>query len=351
MPEWRLAAPGDDRATLVEFWARNCDACAVFDRDYVSAAPVQRALASVRHIRYDVDSFDGSAAYERLIGRPISGMSTTGWVAWSHHVPVFVGIVDGRVVERRFGLPPPEMLAAFIAEVGALGGNEGVLRAMIERGPDDVELLARAGRWYQVRRHPLQALDYWQRVAALADASPALRAEADWQIGRAERKGRRRDAHALLVFAADHAGTKWAYAALAVASVLKELAPVDVASALRANARVAATDPRQLDELVYVALAAHQNDLALELAQQLVRLTKSSSAAAFDALGEVYYYRYQANVAVAMAERAVALAPDAARFRADLDRFRRADGTPGELVEAVRFFGLDWLSRFYGDED
>lgn len=345
------AAPGDDRAVLVEFCQDDWDPCRALD-GYLADPAAQRSLAAVRLVRYDVRTTQGSAAYERLVGSPLSGMSTVGDVIWAYRVPLLLGIVGDRVVRRREGAPPSaEQLLAFVDDVAALGGSEATVAAALAAGAADPTTLARTARWYDVRRRSTEALPYWRRVAALDGAGAELRAEADWQLGRVERKGRARDPRAILAFATAHAGTSWARNALAIAAVLKNLAPGDVAAALRASAEAAPADPGQQYLLIYTALAAHQYDLALQLGQQLVRRTENKSGDAYGAVAEVFYYRQQPDVAIAMCQRGLTLQPDAPGLQASLARYRRSDGTPSGLVEKIRADGLFWLPRFYGDAD
>jgi tetratricopeptide (TPR) repeat protein len=348
--ETKLAAPNDDRAVLVELCAPFYERCQLFERDYRPDPSLQRALAAVRVVRYDVDTISGSNAYERLVGSPMSGMSTVGGVIWAHRVPLFLGVVDDRVVRRLEGLPDRESVVAFVEGVAELGGSESALGAALAAAPDDTKLLARAGRWYDVHRRPDDALKYWNRLGALVDAPADLRAEADWQRGRRERKGHPREPRALLAFADSHAGTRPARDALAVAAVLK-LEPAEVSAALRVNYEASRGDGEKVHQLVYHALAAHQYDLALEFAQELVRRTQQLDPVAFDALADVYYYRHQPDVAIATSERALALAPQSPYLRAQLERFRRADGSPSDRVEKVRSLGLQALPDFYGDRD
>jgi hypothetical protein len=278
-------------------------------------------------------------------------MSTIGKVGWSHHVPIFLGVVDDQVVQRIVGLPPRERLSSFVEGIAALGGSESGLQAALDRDGNDAALLARAGRWYDGRHRRQESQRYWLRLAALEGAPAELRAEADWKRGRQERFQRPRDPRAPLVFAKTHVGTRWAHLALAVATVVKQVSPAELADALQVEYEAAHESSERLGDLVYLALAAHHYDPALESAQQWVRLTKNANAGALDALAEVYYYRHESTAAIAMGARAVALAPTSEPLRADLTRFSRSDGTAGELVEGVRRGGLEWLPRFYGDAE
>jgi Flp pilus assembly protein TadD len=162
------------------------------------------------------------------------------------------------------------------------------------------------------------------------------------------RKSGPRDPHAPLGFVFAHPGTSWGHHALAVAAMLKGLTAEEVAAAFRACFDASRTDPDTLNDLAYHALAAHQYDEALLIAQALVR--QQRRAETLDTLAEVYYYRHEPLMAQTLGERAVALEPDSKTLRANLERFRRADGTARAEVEAARANGLAWLPDFYGEQ-
>lgn len=336
--ESRLAAHGDDRTVLVEFWASWCEPCHVFERDYLPDAGVQAALGHVRFVRYDVDSSAGSAAYHRLVD-----LATV-------HVPTFVAVVDDRVVRRLIGLPRTrEQLGAWVHGVAALGGGESALVADLEAHPDDVSQVVRAARWYGAHHRRAEAATQYERVIALAGGDAELRAEADWQRGRWARAGKPRDPRAPVEFALAHPGTSYGTVALAILSILKDVSFDDAAAALRAAFDAVRDNAGAVNNLAYDALAMHQYDLALSIAQQAVRL--HSDAASLDTLAEVYYYRHEPATAAAFAERAVALNPTDPLLARDLARFRAADGSPCAEVEAIRLNGFQALPYFYGDHD
>jgi tetratricopeptide (TPR) repeat protein len=330
------AAAGDDRALLIEFWATWCTYCGTFDREYLPDPEMQRALGAVRFVRYDVDSPAGREAYRRLTGKT------------QHHVPLFVATVDGRVVRQQPGLPRQRaQLVRFVEAVAELGGSESALRAELLAHPSEPHLLMRAARFFAARQRR-EAEGLYAEVMANPAASADLRAEADWERGRHARKGLPRDPQAPLEFALTHPGTPYGHAALEMLAVLTNVSAEDSARAFRAAFDVARSDGAAVNDLAYHALAAHQYDLALELAQQAVKLRKDASA--WDTLAEVYYYRTDSASAVSFGERAVALDPNA-ELRENLERFRRADGSPCRAVEDLRFSGYYRLASFYGDAE
>jgi tetratricopeptide (TPR) repeat protein len=299
---------------------------------------LQRALGGVRFVRYDVDSFAGGAAYERLTRQS------------RHRVPTFVGLVDEKPVRIAYGLTPNvNALARWIDELAALGGSETRLHeALADRG-DDAQLLLRAGRWYFARQRRAEGIRYLDQVAARSDAPEEVRAEAEWLRGPSLRKGMPRDPRAPLAFVIAHPSSAHVHEALQVAAVLKDAPPEDVAAAYRACFDAWRDRSEDLNDLAYHALAAHQYDAALQIAQQAVRLQRDSHR--LDTLAEVHYYRHEPAMAVAMAERALALEPSNEVVQANLRRFRRADGTPCDTVENMRMEGFFQLPRFYGDEN
>ena len=332
------AAAGDHRALLIEFWADWCGPCRTFEREFLPDPELQRALRGVRFVRYDVDSPAGGDAYRRLTGSS------------EKRVPLFLAMVGDRVVRQRAGLPRERApLVRFVDEVAQLGGDESALRAELATHPGEPRLLMRAARFFSVRQRRDVAADYYAQVMADADAPANLRAEADWERGRYLRKGQPRDPRAPLQFALAHPGTPHGHAALEMMAILIDVSAEDFAAALRAASNAVVGDGAEVNDLVYHALAAHQYDLALELAQAAMRLRKS--AGAWDTLAEVYYYRHEPASAVSFGERAVALDPGNATLRENLERFRRADGSPCRAVEDLRFNGFYVLPRFYGDVD
>ncbi|MGZ3437920.1 MAG: hypothetical protein ACXVDD_00300 [Polyangia bacterium] len=90
-----------------------------------------------------------------------------------------------------------------------------------------------------------------------------------------------------------------------------------------------------------------QYDLALEAGEEAVRLRES--AIGYDTLAEVHHYRHERELAVQCGEHAVALGPDSPALREDLERFRRGDDRPSEVVENIRADGYRWLPQFYGN--
>jgi tetratricopeptide (TPR) repeat protein len=326
----------DERAVVLEFWADWCGPCHTFDREYLPDPALQRALHGVRFERYDVDSLEGEAKYRQLTGSP------------QKRVPMFVAMVGDRVVRQIVGLPRTTApLIRFVEETASLGGSEAELRAELEAQPNESHTLMRAARFYAARRRTDVAAGYWARVIADDDAPAELRAEADWNRGRALRKGRPREARALVDFALAHAGTALGDSALAMMAILKDVSAGDNARALRAAYEAGRSDGLAVNDLVYHALAAHQYELALEFAQQAVRLLQTASA--YDSLAEVHYYRQEQPMAISLGARACEIDPKNEALRENLARFRRADGSPCAAVENLRYNGLLLLPRFYGD--
>lgn len=335
---WSAGVAHDDRAVLAAFGAAWCEPCRQFDREYLTDPELQRALRGVRFVRYDIDSLGGQAAYRLIINRE------------PRQVPMFAGLPDGEhpwFVSS--GLPPRRALVDLVDQLARTGGSEAELGNALIRAPRDPDLLERAALWYSGRRRRSEAVDAWARILALSNAPERLRAEAEWQVGIHARKGAPRDPRAPLTFVLAHPASPHAPTALSILAVISNLSAEDVAAALRAVFQAHRQDGDTVNELAYAALAAHQYDVALELAQQTVRLRKDAQG--WDTMAEVYYYRHEAEMAISLGERAVALEPKNERLRANLARFRRADGTSSPQVEHYRTNGYLWLPRFYGDVD
>jgi tetratricopeptide (TPR) repeat protein len=325
----------DERAVLFEFSAKWCGPCQTVEKELLPNPEVQRALAAVRFVRFDIDSLAGAAEYARLT----KGRRT--------QIPTFIGLADDRVVAQMTGLPQLKSLVKFIDALADVGGDETALTTSLRVAPNDIKLLVRAGRWYTFRGRYRDAAAYYEQVATLSDASEELRAEADWQRGIFSRKGMPRDPRAPLAFVFAHPHSSYAHRALEIAAILKDLSPEEVAAAFRACVDASRGEPDELNDLAYHALAAHQYDLALLIAQSVVQAKKEAST--LDTLAEVHYYRREPAMAQAIGVRAVTLAPGNKQLRANLERFRRADGTPCGIVEKMRAGGYFWLPRFYGD--
>jgi thioredoxin:protein disulfide reductase len=104
-------AAAEHKPLIVEFCTTWCGPCLVFEEEVLPDPRVQRALADVVFVRYDVEQEPGAHVYARYGAR---GM------------PAFVAI-DANHVERlrREGLPTAESFIKLVAEARvavALGG-------------------------------------------------------------------------------------------------------------------------------------------------------------------------------------------------------------------------------------
>jgi len=331
------SAKADRQIVLVEFYATWCVPCKAFDRDILAHAAVGRALSEVRFLRYDVDDPASRPVYRGVVGK--AGI----------HVPVFVALDgDGHIVGQQNGAPTEvEDFIAFVDEVAAAGGTEAALLERVRSDPGPRTWM-RLARWYRARDRDKEAVAWYDRVIAAPDAGDELRADADWERGPLVRKGGKRDARAPLAFVRAHPGSRKARVALDMIAVLSDLSADEVAGALRACFAAQRGKPLGMTDLVYRALAAHQYELALEFAQAALRAR--ADVESYAALAEAAYYRGDAATAVAMAQRGAARgSKEAEALHDDIARYKRADGSPSQIVELLRFSGIRALADFYGD--
>jgi hypothetical protein len=329
-PESRAAAPDDDRAVLVVLDRSSfCDPCRDLDAALADAR-IAPALGRVRVVRYAVDSFSGSEAFERLLG-PRSPLEP----------PLLLGVVDDHVVRATSGVPSSLVtLRAFLDDVASLGGN-GLEYVAVAAGADATpDVLLRAARWYDARQNSEVALALWRRLAARDDAPADARAQADWSVARAERKGEPWRPRAALDFAARHPATMFGWHALLYAAGSSKVMRAEVAELLRRDYEV--TAPGRRPDVVYVALAALDLDVARELAGSLVRDGHAATASELMAIAEVEYASGHRDRAVALAERALAATPAAMSVRESLERYR---GNKREVSPFVRLLVLGSLNE------
>jgi hypothetical protein len=116
--------------------------------------------------------------------------------------------------------------------VASLGGSGAEYRAAAAGADAAPEVMLRAARWYDARQHADIALSLWRRLAARDDAGADARAQAEWSLSRAERKGEPWQPRAALDFARRHPATMIGWRALVYAASSPKVTRAEVVEAL-----------------------------------------------------------------------------------------------------------------------
>lgn len=307
---------------VAEFYTQWCHPCQEFARHTLPDKRVQAAIQHVVFVRYDAEAAPGIAAASR------------------YHVssyPTFLAIDAGGVVRSRseglaMGDAAVQQFLGFLDEAARSTVDEATLRARIAAHPDDAGVHLVAAGWYAARGRTSDALAQYDAAAASPKASAEQRAQARLAAKRIARIARWKQE--LVAEELDHARSSPATIdehALALATVDSGAAPAAVHAAI-ASVLAAQADPSTLNSFLYVALAAGDADDALAAAKKSFGDSKDPDL--LDTLAECYHARGDHTNALAVEDRALALAgpKPSAELVANRARFASGKGESGEIT-------------------
>lgn len=324
-PAWRDASEltsdghlvAEARArSLLYFTASWCGPCRLLEREVFDQAEGQAELAHYDLIRVDLDSPAGQGLSERF------RVST---------VPTFV-VLDslGAEVDRVRGYRSRRLLLRDLGRFRRGDGTLGDLRQRLQRNPDDPVLQAALGLRHHERLELDAAADLLRSglagAAALDDtlAAEAGRALADLHRRQGDDAAAAGVLRGLLRDHPDHLYPRatWQLLAACQATLADSVAE---AEALRGAAQVL---PPRADSLLAFAWAAARVSRYLDdaeaAARQAVSLTERADPAAQAALAAVLRRRGVYAEALMWIKRAMAAAPEEARWRDQWQEIRRA---------------------------
>lgn len=139
------------RPLVLVFHAKWCGPCRLFERNVLPRGDVQRALASVAFVRYDIETAEGAAAARRY---KVGG------------VPAIVVVdVDGTQRSRLDGLVTAEVLLGAITAAKLNASSLGDLETAVRTNPRDVSARLRLASYHGATGHIDEAIAAYTQVA------------------------------------------------------------------------------------------------------------------------------------------------------------------------------------------
>jgi len=310
------SAKAAGKPLVLEFWTTWCEPCKTFVRDVLPDGGVQERLNGVTFVRYDAEAEPGLAA-------------ATKYRVNSY--PTFLA-VDGEGKERlrNSGSNSPAEFIRFLDDSTAVARDEAAVKAELA-GPSgkDAAVRMRAARWYLDRDRAHDALAHLDAVAASTHADAGKAAANAAQIRRVDAWQRQlTDEKVALArkYPASEPST------LLLATVDSGLPQRDV-DAIFGAAFAAAKTADQLNDLLYVALAAGATSQALAAAKRAMELAPHDPNV-LDTVAEVYAATGDRVEALRIEDEAIADAKDKIllqALRADRDRYEKGGESPNIL--------------------
>ncbi len=166
LPTWQARAAQVHKALVLEFGAKWCGPCQVFNRQVLPLPDVQRALGSVLFVHYDADTAVGQTAARTL--------GVLGY-------PTFVALgQDGREIGRLQGYREAEEFSRWVTGAAADAEPTAALQARAESDSAPAQALLQLGR-RQLKSGEVAAAE--QLLArAQKTATGLVAAEVDWEL-------------------------------------------------------------------------------------------------------------------------------------------------------------------------
>jgi thiol-disulfide isomerase/thioredoxin len=321
------AAKAEGKALFVEFYTTWCEPCKIFDAKIIPEPAVQAALGKVKFVRYDAERGNGIDVAKKYK---------------INSYPSFLAVDEkGEAQLERTGIDvsASKWFLDFLAE-GALAvqSEESVLAARA-KAPTDAKLALSAGRWYVRHDRPDDALPHFAAAVAADKGNAAGIAEdAAWEQATLRRRTaiRAMVTKDLAAYVDAFPGGTRAELALALASSSGVLPPSQRRALWTKLVDAHRDDASALNGIIYAAIAAGELDAALAAGKRQVELS-AEDPNAYDSLAEAHNYRKERELAVATADKGIAIA--------------KADTTGGqELAPALeenraRFAATEFMSE------
>jgi thioredoxin-related protein len=307
------------KSLVVEFSTDWCSACKIFEKRTLPEPNVQTALTEVMFVRYDAEAAPGIEAAKRY------GV---------HVYPTFVAVDQaGMAVLRVEGALGATNFVEWVGKARAAGETEATMRASLAAKPADPKVAIGAARWFMSRTRTREALEQFDRLAKLPAATGAQRAEASRtarHIRRIEQWKQSLLADTFAAIARDPVNIT--ADELAIATVNSGADVKSVRAAIK-SALAAHAEADQLNDRIYVALAAGIHDEAVRAAERMVAAKRTPQL--LDTYAETLYKSGDTTKALAIQDEALAMPDGAGLASLERNRARFAAGT-GESDEVIR---------------
>lgn len=310
LPANQARAQKAQKALVLEFGAKWCGPCQVFDRQVLPTPAVQKALAGVLFVHYDADTPSGKDAARAL-----------GIVGY----PTFVALgYDGRELGRLQGYREAEEFSLWVRRAAADAEPTASLQARAEAGGAPAAALLQLGRRQLKSGDELAAAQLLTRARQTATGDVA--AEVDWELQLLHLRRLLRDEPRKAM--AEHLGRFPAGpSADSAFAALVRLGPADAASRQALgryiDVHVAADQQDQLNNAVYGCLRAGALDEAERGARRLLQID-GNNPGYLDTLAEVMHLRGDRTAALRYSREALAALGRAAGMTAKEQQQTRA---------------------------
>jgi thiol-disulfide isomerase/thioredoxin len=310
-------AKTEGKPILLEFSTGWCHPCQMFKKDYLPMPEVQQALSAYVFQVYDAEHGNGATVAAKY---KVNGF------------PTFL-IVDehGEVHDRQGGLGEASQWVHWAKAGQVMALSEAQIKARLEKTSVDAQTLYAAGRWHLAHDHADLAIDLFDRASkADADGKAGVQADAAWEHDELARDvaGSKLMADDAARYLARFPRSEHTFQALD--RVLATNPPRATAEKLIHQVGEGVS-PKELNDLVYTALAVGALDEALALGQRMVKDSKQANE--IDTLAEVYNFRGEKKLALETEDRALALASPADKSALEANRKRYETGatTPSDV--------------------
>ena len=282
------------RALVLEFGAKWCGPCQVFDRQVLPQASVQQALTRVLYVHYDAETPIGQSAARTL-----------GIIGY----PTFVALgLDGHEIGRLQGYRDANEFSRWVEGAAADAEPTAALQARADAAGAPGEVLLQLGRRRRKSGDEAAAASLFARAPRAPGVSSAVAAAADWELRLLQLRRLLRDEprKAMIEHLSRFPGSPSANAAF---TALSHLGPADAPTKLAIgryiDAHLEPSQEERLNDAVYGCLRAGAMEAAERAARRLVVLD-GKNPGYLDTLAEVMHLRGERALALRYSHDALA---------------------------------------------